>query len=293
MEDREPTIRSRALGEGLREAMNSAGYNASEMARQLDWSHSKVSRLLAGTRGGSSNDVSAWLATCRVIGPERVRLMKLCTDQNRPGLLQTHGSRLPLQLRELMDYENKSSAIGEYEASMVSGLLQTGDYARAVISRNVNVPAEEVDDRVYARLARQGLLSKPQPPRLTFFLHEPVLKTPVGSLATMSDQLHHLLRLSVRRNLTLRVVPTAMGAHAAMTGSFRLMDVSNFKKIVYLESETSSLFLEKPIEIGAYANILAALDRSALPEGQSKELIASIATELYADREDHDEHDRA
>jgi Domain of unknown function (DUF5753) len=104
----------------------------------------------------------------------------------------------------------------------------------------------------------------------------------------MSDQLHHLLRMSVRSHLSLRVVPAVFGAHAATAGAFTLMEFAGFKPVVYVESETSSLFLEEPEEITAYQRILSALADTALDEGQSRELIATLATEFYPDREDHD-----
>ena len=85
-----------------------------------------------------------------------------------------------------------------------------------------------------------------------------MLRTPVGGLAVMRDQLHHLVRMSTRSYLALRVVPVALGAHAAMTGAFRLMEFAEFKPVAYLESETSSLFLEKPEESAAYQRILGA-----------------------------------
>jgi len=105
----------------------------------------------------------------------------------------------------------------------------------------------------------------------------------------MAGQLRQLRWMSMRSYLTLRVVPTALGAHAAMTGAFRLMEFAEFKPVAYLESETSSLFLERPEEIAAYRRILAALADTALSEGQSRELIAALATELYPDGEDHDD----
>ncbi len=105
----------------------------------------------------------------------------------------------------------------------------------------------------------------------------------------MSEQLHHLLQIAVRRAIALRVVPVRAGAHAATAGAFRMMEFPSFKPVVYLESETSSLFLEQPGEIAAYQAILTALAESALSEGESKERIATLATELYADREEDDE----
>jgi transcriptional regulator with XRE-family HTH domain len=291
MPHREPTIRSRELGDGLRQAMEQAGLTGKQAAQMLSWSPSFVSLLLSGKRGASEVDIAAFLGVCRVKGPERDRLLALCREQDNPGWLQQHGSRLPKQLVTLIDHENKAVAISEFEVVGVPGLLQTGEYARAVISRVVNVPPDEVDDRVAARLARQSLFSRDRPARFTFYLHESVLRLPVGGPGVMAEQLRHLQRMSTRSYLTLWVVPVALGAHAAMTGAFRLMEFAEFKPVAYLESETSSLFLEKPEEIQAYRRILGALADTALGEGQSRELIADLATGLYADGEDH--HDRA
>jgi len=286
MRDREPTIRSRELGEGLRRAMEHAGLTGKEAAKLLDWSPSWVSRLLSGKRHATAVHVSAFLAVCRVTGVERDRLLALCEEQHTPGWFQQHGSRLPQQLLTLIDHENKAIAISEFQEPGMPGLLQTGDYTRALLSRSGNVPADEVDARVAARLARQSLFSREHPPRFTFYLHEFVLRLPVGGAVVMSDQLHHLLRMSVRPYLTLRVVPAALGAHAGMAGAFTLMEFTDFRPVVYLESITSSLFLEKPVEIDAYRLILEALAETALGEGESRELIATLATELYADREE-------
>ena len=104
----------------------------------------------------------------------------------------------------------------------------------------------------------------------------------------MSDQLHHLLRMSVRPYLTLRVVPAALGAHAGIAGHFKLMEFAEFKPVAYLDSQTSCLFLEGREEIAAYQHILSMLAETALKEGESRELIATLATELNPEREDHD-----
>jgi transcriptional regulator with XRE-family HTH domain len=289
MPHREPTIRSRELGEGLREAMKQAGLNGKQAAQVLDVTPSYVSMLLSGKRGASELDIAAFLGACRVNGPERERLLALCREQDTPGWFQQHGARLPQQLVTLIDHESKAVTISEFEAIFVPGLLQTGEYARTVINCDVNVPPDEVNDRVAARLARQSLFSRERPARFAFYLHESVLRLPVGGRAVMAEQLCHLQRMSTRSYLTLRVVPVALGAHAAMTGAFTLMEFAEFKPVAYLESETSSLFLEKPEEIQAYRNILGALAKTALGEGQSRELIAALATRLYADGEDHDD----
>ncbi|MDQ3150536.1 MAG: helix-turn-helix domain-containing protein [Actinomycetota bacterium] len=289
MRDREPTIRSRELGDGLRRAMQQAELNGKQAAHLLGWSPSWVSRLLSGKRGATELDIAAFLGVCRVKSSERDRLLALCQEQHTPGWFQQHGSRLPQQVVTLIDHENRATSYNDIQPMLVPGLLQTGEYARAVISRGANMPPDEVDDRVAARLARQSLFSRASPARFTFYLHEPVLRTPVGGRTVMRDQLHHLVRMSTRSYLTLRVVPTSFGAHAATAGPFIFMEFAEFKPVVYLENETSSLFLEKPEETAAYRRILGALAQTTLGEGQSREMIATLATEFYGDREDHDD----
>lgn len=291
MGDSKSTIRSRELGTALRHAMEQAGLSGKQTAYKLGWSPSRVSRLLTGQLGATEVDVSAFLATCQVTGPARDRLLRLTREQSTPGWLQQHGSRLPEQLKTLVDHENGAVEITDFQAVVVPGLLQTGDYAQAVISRIANVPAAEVTDRVRARLGRQSLFTREHRPNFTFYLHELVLRLPVGGPAVMSEQLHHLLRMSVRSYIGIRVIPAAFGAHAGTAGSCRLMEFAEFKPVVYVEEETAGHFLEEAPEIAAYRKIFAALANAALDEGQSKDLIARLAVELYGDGEDH--HDPA
>ena len=286
MHNRQPTMRSRELGEGLRRAMEAAGLTGVEAARRLDWSPSRVSRMLSGTRGTTEVDVAMFLTVCGVRGRERKRLLAVCQDQGVPGWLQEYGDRLPKQLVTLVDHEDKAQRITDFEATWVPGLLQTPDYARALISRVITVPTDEVEERVAARLARQELFGRGTGARFGFFLHETALRLPVGGAAVLSDQLHHLLRMSVRPPITVRVVPAAVGAHAAVNGSFRLMEFPEFHPVVYLESDTTALFLEKREQVTAYRRILGALAEVALDEGHSRDLIATVAQELSADLED-------
>ncbi|GGS20699.1 MULTISPECIES: helix-turn-helix domain-containing protein [Actinokineospora] len=282
--DRVPTIRSRELGDALRQALKAAGLTGQEASRRLGWSPSKVSRLLLGARGASERDVSSILLLCGVNGAERARLLSLCREPG--GWIQRLG-KLPTQLKTLVDHENQASAIDEFEPTLVPGLLQTVDYAQAIVRANTNVPPHEVEERVVARTARQQLFRRARPPRFAFYIHEFALRLPVGGPEVMADQLNHLVRMSARDNILVRVVPASVGAHAALAGAFRLMEFPHYKPIVYLESENSSLFLERPEEIAAYRGILSALAETALGAGESRQVVAELASELYADGEDN------
>jgi transcriptional regulator with XRE-family HTH domain len=268
--------------------MKDADITGNQVAHRLGWSQSRISRLVTGKRGCKDVDVSAFLAICGVTGEQREYLLNLCEDQRKLGWLQEHGSHLPEQLQTLIDQEDKAVAIGDFQPIMIPGLLQTPDYARSLMVETGNATPQEIEHRISVRLARQALFGRdyPPPPRFTFFIHEFALRLPVGGWRVMSGQLHHLLRMSVRNYIAVRVISASGGGHAAIAGQFKLMDFTEFKPVVYLDSETSSLFLEKPKEITAYRRILASLADTALSEGQSRELIANLATELYAEREE-------
>ncbi|TQJ02093.1 hypothetical protein FB471_1810 [Amycolatopsis cihanbeyliensis] len=148
----------------------------------------------------------------------------------------------------------------------------------------------EIESRVRARLARQALLSRSSRCHFVFFIHEFALRLPVGGAEVMSEQLHHLLRLSVRPYVTVRVIPAAAGAHAGVAGAFMLIESAEFAPVVYLDSETSSLFLETREEVAAHRLVLKTLASTALDERESRELIAEWAIDLYGRREDHHAH---
>lgn len=288
-EEPESTIRSRELGEALRAAMERANLSGRALAKKLQWPQSQVSKLLNGRRIADEVDIAAILALCGVTGDLRAELLALARELGKPGWLQQHGSRLPKQLRTLIDHENKATTIKEFEALVIPGLLQTDDYARELLLRSGSIPTEEVQDRVAARLARQSLFSAERRPEFTFFIHQLVLHLPVGGQQTMSEQLHHLLRMSVRSYISIRVVPASFGAHAGTAGSCRLIDFVGIPSVVYLEGKTSGLFLEEEDEIETYRKVFEALAQAALDEGQSRDLIGSLATAVYADREEHDD----
>jgi transcriptional regulator with XRE-family HTH domain len=282
------TIRGRELGEALRLAMERAELNGRRTAHMLGWAESKVSRLLTGRIKLPESDISAILAILHVTGVERARLLDLAREQHTPGWLQQHGSNLPEQLKTLVDHESKATSIVAFEVVRIPGLLQTGDYARALLERSATVPPSEVQGRVATRLARRNLFSTPKRPRFTFYLHEFVLRLPVGDREVMSEQLHELLRMGVRSYITIRIIPAAIGAHASMSGACRLMEFDEFKPVAYIEEETAGHFLEEPDEIAAYRRIFASMANFALDEGQSRDLIAKLVVELYGDGETDD-----
>ncbi|MEU4666783.1 helix-turn-helix transcriptional regulator [Amycolatopsis sp. NPDC023774] len=284
MLDRPTTVRSRQLGVRLRELMAEHHWGVREMARRLDWPPTRISNMFHGRRGSKYIDVVKMLTLMGVIGDEAAEIYALCDDLDEPGLLETYPN-LPVQVKTLVWHEERATSISSYQGSVVPGLLQTPDYARALITETGNVPKrDDVDERVFARMSRQVILTKSATVNFEFYLREFVLRLPVGQAdkAVMSGQLHQLLQLSVRSNISIRVVPAHAGGHPGVAGQFQLISSDIFRPVAYIDSEITSLFLEKAEEVEAYQGVLKRLGDVALGEAESRELDARLATDLYS-----------
>jgi hypothetical protein len=161
--------------------------------------------------------------------------------------------------------------------NLIPGLLQLPDYLRALIESNPNSPAEEADERVASRSARQQQLIQRRC-AMTFYIHEQALLLPVGGPDVMSDQLDHVMTMGRRSYITYRIVPTSIGAHAGQAGSFTFMKFDKLEPVVFIDAENHGVFLDDKDSATAYTNILKALDRTALDAEQSRELIERLTS---------------
>jgi transcriptional regulator with XRE-family HTH domain len=289
MRDLEPTIRSRELGLALHRAAQAKGLRGTDVAEQLGWSHSRVSRIYSGKRGSHNrDDIIALLAICGITGPKRDELLELSSHAYEEGWWRQYGDRLPPELCTLCDYEDAAIAITNFETAVVPGLLQTPGYMRALMHQTPAIPPEEIELRIEARRNRQRIFNRVNPARFVFYLDEyALLRTgPGGEL--MSEQLHHLLRMAIRPYVEIRIIPDSAGFHAGRY-PFILMRFTEFSPIVHIENQTSVLFLEGKGPISGYRRIVADLDSVALDEQRSREALAILASALGAPREDYDD----
>ena len=280
-----PTIRSRQLGARLELLMKAKQLSMRQVAKQLGMSAVWVSYVMHGRSPVSKVEVARVLTVLGVVGEEYDELMDFCDDVAKPGLLEKYDSRLPTQLRTLIWHEERATAISQFHGCSIPGLLQTADYARSLITEIGNAKKLDViDERVFARMSRQVILTQEPLIKFEFFIHEFALRLPIGrdNWTVMRGQLGDLLRLSNHSNVAIRVVLADVGAHPAMAGHFQLIESAEFNPVVYMDSEVSSLFLEEENEIKAYQRVLRGLDGVALSEAQSREFIAKLAVELYS-----------
>jgi hypothetical protein len=161
----------------------------------------------------------------------------------------------------------------------IPDLLQTDDYAHALLRRAGLVPDKTADRRVRACLDRQTVFRQPSPPTFAYFLTEQVLRSSIGGMRVMNDQLLRLALESSRPTCTIRVVPTFLGPTGLLGGPFRLMEYAEHLPVAHTQTHTTSLFLEDPPDIAAYRVVLSRLNEIALDPEQSRELLLRLADE--------------
>ncbi|SMC88292.1 DUF5753 domain-containing protein [Lentzea albidocapillata] len=275
MPKRFSTARGREFGDGLRAAIAATGMTSRKVAELADWQEAKLSDLINGKGGATELELALLLGVCRTPSPEREHLMKLFRATNVKGWLQEHGAAEPILPRTLVQHEAIAKTLVSWQPLVVHGMLQIPDYTRAVVEANANVPEDEVGERVAARAMRKEALRPGL--KATFYIHESVLRTPVGGEEVMRAQLQHLEKVSMRPYVVIRVIPTSLGAHAGHSGPFSLLRFHKIEPVVFVESENASLIIEAPLPIKSYDAVVESLARTALDEEQSRSLIKDIA----------------
>lgn len=273
--DSESTVRGRELGNAVRLAIERTDLTGKRLAELLDWSETKVSRIVTGHVVPSEVELASLLALCGVVGEQRGVLLALCRDQ---GLSDWSTNR-----SAVVRYQQAALKITEFHNSLVPSLLQTESYARSVASRMANVEDDDIESWLSTRQQARVVFDrmKSRAPIGTFFIHQLALDLPVGGCEVISDQLHHILRISARRNISIRVVPAALGAHPGTCGPFCFMEFSDFRPIAHFEDEAEGHFIEEPAKIAKYQRMIAALSVISLSRTESTVAIRDKAA-LYS-----------
>ncbi|MGJ7906530.1 helix-turn-helix domain-containing protein [Actinopolyspora sp. H202] len=272
--------RVRRVSGELRELRARNGLSAAEVSRSLGISMSKLSRMETGTRGLAADDVAALLGLYRVPSQRREEILALVRNGTDRNWWQVQHAALPAMWQDLMRFETEATAIHSWESQAVPGLLQTDEYAEAVIRGTTHgLPEREVRRLVEARIGRQTVLLGSRAPRLEVLLDEPVLRRPTADPGVMRRQLLRLAESNLRPNVTVRVVPQRAGIHPGMEGPFVLLDFPKQPNLVYLEHRGNSAFLEQPEHVDAAERSLWRLRELAFTPDDSSEIIARLADE--------------
>ncbi|UXY26174.1 helix-turn-helix domain-containing protein [Streptomyces sp. HUAS TT20] len=281
-----PAVRRRKLGAELRALRTGASLTSGEAARLVGWHQSKVSRIETGASGVKPADVRLLLDAYGVVdGQLRELLMVLAGSDDVGGRHHWwHAYRgvLPPAYRDFISLESQACAMRTLETSVVPGLLQTPEYARAVTRAAVSGfddAEERLDALVRVRLVRQDVLRSQPPLKLSAVLDEAVLRREVGGPDVMARQLERLVEAARLPQVRLQVLPFAAGAHIGITGPFVIFSFPSTSDldVVVLDHLTSSLYLERKEDLQAYSEAFNTLRIHALSTEESLDYIAGIA----------------
>jgi transcriptional regulator with XRE-family HTH domain len=274
-----PTVLRILLGNQLRKLREGQGITARQAASEIRASESKISRIELGRNAIREIDVLDLLTLYRVADAQREALLELAEQANRPGWWHRYHDILPEWFEAYVGMEEAARMIRVYEPQFIPGLLQTEEYASAVIALG-DFPIEEAERHVVLRKERQRRFREGRL-RLWVIVDEAALRRPVAGVDLQLEQLRYLRKQSERPTFTLQVIPYGAGGYAVPTGfSVLRFAERDLPDVVYVENLTNALYLDKQPEVDRY---LLAMERLSLAAGEPQrtpEIIDQIISEL-------------
>ncbi|WP_248963012.1 helix-turn-helix domain-containing protein [Sphaerisporangium perillae] len=274
-----PTVKRRRLSQELRRLRLLAGFNVTEAAKLLEWDPAKVTRMERGQwKLPSIHDIRLLLDLYGVTEDDRREvLVTLAREARQRGWWEKYQD---VFRSSLPDFEAGASAIRTWEIVLIPGLLQTEQYAKAVWQAGQVLDQELIERHVTARLTRQQVLVRENPPSFLALIDEAALRKRIGGAEVMRGQIHKLIEMAARPNITIQIVPDSAGAHPALEGAFVILDFPEDPSLVYTVTTTDSLWLEKPSEYQRYSFIFSHVMTSALSPDESVRHMTALANLL-------------
>jgi transcriptional regulator with XRE-family HTH domain len=275
-----PTVRLRRLAAELRKLRSSAGLTQDEVGDRTGINVATLYRIEHARVRPQTRTLRTLLDLYGADEQQQADLVALLRDARQRGWLHAYQSELPEQYTTYIGFEGEARSVWNYESLFVPGLLQTEDYARAVIRAVLPwASREEVERRVEVRVERQDVLSNDSPLELWVIVDEAALRRQVGGQAVMQAQLGHLVQASDLPHVTFQVIPFDVGAHAGMPGSFVFMQFGEpaIPDVIYIDSMAGDLFLEADADVRRYRLVFEHLRAVAVSPDESRSLVAALA----------------
>jgi transcriptional regulator with XRE-family HTH domain len=288
-EDTGSTVPRRQVGRLMRQLREQAGISLMAAAEELEFSRARMYRIEGGESPLRKIDVEAMCRMYRASEEITEVLIGLSRESKAKGWWHSYGDVVPAWFELYVGMEQAARQLRVYATSLIPGLLQTREYADWVY-RNASGASDQetIESGVAVRLQRQSLLNRrqPKPPILDVIIDESVLRRTIGNTFDMQKQLAHLVNVSARSAIGVRVLPLAAGAHVASTASsFTILDfpavgtASPEPTTIYSENLTGALYLDKRREVEAYRKVWTELEDKALDRATSDDLIGAIIKE--------------
>ncbi|WP_158848528.1 helix-turn-helix domain-containing protein [Saccharothrix deserti] len=246
----EASVRSRRLAITLRKLRRATGMTGADVAKAVEMSASKISRVESAESGIYLDDVEKLLDFYGVTKKQRVYLLDLARHAEQRGLLRVNNAHFPEDWQTWADFEDEASALLNYKPLTIPGLLQTTEYARQIIwATGHGLDEDQIETLVSSRMARQGLLTRSNPLQLHAIIEQAVFDRPFGDPHVYSRQIRHIVDMSEMPNITVQVMPTEAGLHPGLNGAFVILKYDDDPSLVLLENKIASHFLDEPNQI--------------------------------------------
>jgi transcriptional regulator with XRE-family HTH domain len=282
-----PLVQRRRLRAELRKARQATDppLTQEQVAHEMDWSLSKVIRIESASSGISANDLKALLRLYGVEDSGQVdSLLALARVARERSWWSAYRDVAPSSLLQLIEYESAASVVRQFETTFIPGILQTEDYARAVIQDyyDERPGSDRLRALVELRIRREDLFDADNRPSFQFMLDEAVIRRLVGGSSVMRNQLRRLIEVADKPNVTVEVIPFSAGLHPGMNGPFEIIEFADpsDSDIVFLESPRGDIVSDDPEETLKYREAFEGLAKAALGPRDSLARIAKIADEM-------------
>lgn len=268
--------RAREIGAELRDIRTQADYTQGDVGDLIGWTKVMVSRTERGLKRLSDNELSTILTTIGVTGPVSERLLKFARELPLRDWWETNLPEITKHLTRLLDYERTATRITTVGLSCIPSLLQTAGYQRAVLS-STDMFKKRIEAQVDIAEQRQSVLTTSDAVDLVGIIDESVLRRPVGGKAVMAEQLRHLVHIADRPNVTLHIIPTAIGAHPAQEGPYDLLEFRKIPAAVHIRQHHDGTFIEDAAKVEDYQRLTKLLLSASKDPDDSLRLIAASA----------------
>jgi transcriptional regulator with XRE-family HTH domain len=277
-----PTVRRRELGKELRRLREAAGLTIERASEMTGKAASHVSRIERAEAGASVATVEKLLTAYAVAPGVRTHLLQVAREAGQRGWWQHARYREAVMgpYATLIGFESAATSIKTFEPTLMPGLLQTEEYARASLQRGpARLLGDEIEARVEVRRQRQAILDRPDPPEFWAVLDEAVIRRPVGGPDVMRRQLLHAVEMASRPNIEVHVIPFRVGGHPGVLGPFVVMSFpAGQTDLVYIESMAGDLYPEH--RLSWYADVFERLSADAVGLADSVKIMREAAEGL-------------
>jgi transcriptional regulator with XRE-family HTH domain len=276
----------RRLRTELRDARLASGLTQEQVAKAMEWSLSKMIRIESAQTGISANDLKALLPLYSITDEQQVkRLVGLARAARARGWWSAYRNVAGEPLLQLIEFESAASVIRQCETQVVPGILQTEEYARAVLEDfYAGTPeAGYISALIELRTRRQELLDRKDPPSMHFRLDEPVIRRLVGTAALMRSQLQALIEVAAKPNVTIEIMPFSAGLHAGLRGPFEVIEFApdaSLDDVVFLEKLQGDVITDKLAETVEYRDMFEGLGKVTLDPHESIRFIEDAISQL-------------